>query len=252
MMNPFSTLVQRKQLDRDLFSLQLPRDEKDTGELLFGGVDRNSFLGNLQNMPLAASDEGTPRLWAVKANSMNLGSGFINLDGYIASFETDYPFIGLPAQYVARLNRYMSMESKHSNNPLSIDCSKRRQLKNLTITLSSEDFIISPWDYTIETQLSEFEEGEKRCISAFAPVPEGEKRILLGSVFLRNFYGVFDLDGQSISCKIFCLYILNERSESVLTEYTVARLRGQRIEKDDEFDIQEFRRSSRSRRGKYS
>lgn len=200
-MNPFSTLVQRKWLDRDLFSLQLPRDEKDTGELLFGEIDRNAFIGNLRSMPLVASDESEPKLWAVKADSMSLGSGFIDLDSYIASFETDHPFIGLPVQYVAQLNRYMGMESKNSNGPLSIDCSKRRQLDNLTITLSGEDFIISPWEYTIETQLSGFEKGEKRCVSVFAPVPEGEKRILLGSVFLRAFYGVFDLDNQTISCK---------------------------------------------------
>jgi saccharopepsin len=83
--------------------------------------------------------------------------------------------------------------------PYPIDCSRRDELDNLTLTLGDHDFVIAPYQYTIEMDVEEW--GGHRCISAFGPMGPNEKFILVGSSFLRAFYGVFDLDERTASCE---------------------------------------------------
>jgi hypothetical protein len=48
---------------------------------------------------------------------------------------------------------------------LSIECAKREMLEDFTITLGGHDFVISPYEYTLEAEL-EGRGGERRCLGA--------------------------------------------------------------------------------------
>ncbi len=110
--------------------------------------------------------------------------------------------MALPEDHVHLLNRYLGMkEGVNGAEPPSIDCEKRGTLENLTITLGQHDFTISPWEYTIEVDMGR--KSQRRCVSAFYPLPGyiDEKYIILGSTFLKAFYGVFNLDEVTVSCE---------------------------------------------------
>lgn len=82
--------------------------------------------------------------------------------------------------------------------PYSIYCAKRVELEDFTLTLSGHDFVITPYEYTIEMDAEEW--GGHRCISAIVPMQDfGEKFIMVGSSFLRAFYAV--LHHQRVLCR---------------------------------------------------
>lgn len=87
--------------------------------------------------------------------------------------------------------------------PPSIECGLRNILPDITINMGGHDLVLSSYDYTLEWLL---EGGQRRCVSAFteSDIDEEEGRqVILGSVFLRKFYTVFDLDSKTTACKFF-------------------------------------------------
>ena len=75
----------------------------------------------------------------------------------------------------------------------TIECAKREFLPDLVFTLSGHEFPIGPYDYV-------FEIGGT-CMSALmsADYPLGGPTAVLGYVFLRKWYSVYDISNKSIS-----------------------------------------------------
>lgn len=75
-------------------------------------------------------------------------------------------------------------------------------LSNLTIKIDDTYFDISPHSYLINaTDLGSELEFHDKCIFGIIPLPEivGDALMfLLGDVFLRSFYSVFDYDNQQV------------------------------------------------------
>ena len=204
--NPFLGMVSRGLLDRNLFGLKLSRGKDDRGEITFGGANKDLYEEELKTLPLLNDTEDHPRIqgrWKVGATSISIGEGEASLEGYIATLESDFPLIALPGNFVILLEKYLGMESKGGPYaPKSIDCSKRDELEDFTLSLGNHDFMLTAHEYTVEIDKEAW--GGHRCISAFIGMPEiDEKYIIIGSSFLRAFYGVFDLDERTVSCEHF-------------------------------------------------
>jgi saccharopepsin len=198
----YQSMVSRGLLDRNIFSLKLSRGLEDPGEIMFGGINHDLYTGPLKSIPLVPDNEKMERVkgrWNVPLTSITLGDGSVELEDYVATLESDFPLIGLQDEYVKLLNNYMGTETKINFGAPSIDCRKRDQLENLTIRLGEHDFVIGPYEYTWEVYLQEWK--GLRCVSAFVGMDlvTHENYVLLGSAFLRNFYGVFDSEGGTVS-----------------------------------------------------
>jgi saccharopepsin len=76
-----------------------------------------------------------------------------------------------------------------------IECSNRGKLPDVIFTLGGHNFSLGPEDYVLK-------ESENICISAFFgndfPTPGGPFAVF-GTVFLRRWYSVFDLEARTIS-----------------------------------------------------
>lgn len=81
----------------------------------------------------------------------------------------------------------------HPQGQYDIDCGKRASLPNLTFTFSGHNFTIEPDDYI-------FEDGGS-CISSLMSVdmhPPAGPFAVIGTVFLRKWYSVFDMRDGTI------------------------------------------------------
>jgi saccharopepsin len=82
----------------------------------------------------------------------------------------------------------------HPDGYYSIDCSARKHLPDIAFTLAGHNFSIGPEDYVLN--------DNDLCISAFFGVdypPPGGPFAVLGPVFLRKWYSVFDVGAKTIS-----------------------------------------------------
>ena len=81
----------------------------------------------------------------------------------------------------------------HSNELYSINYSARKYLLNIAFTLAGHNFSIGPEDYVINY--------DDFCISAFFNVdypPPGGSFAVLGPVFLRKWYSVFNVGAKTL------------------------------------------------------
>lgn len=91
--------------------------------------------------------------------------------------------------------------TKDSEGQYSIACSSRSHLPNISFTFSGHPFSISPEDYIFNDE--EFDD-KNTCISAFfghdLPPPDGYGPFaIVGTVFLRKWFSVFNLEAKTIS-----------------------------------------------------
>lgn len=111
-----------------------------------------------------------------------------------------WPFIYLPDQLAWDLNADLEFED-FMFIPPSIDCKMRDYLPDVTLNLAGHDFVLSPYDYTLEWPI---ERGHVRCVSVFSDSGLDEtdgREIVLGSAFVRKFYAIFDWDLQTVGCE---------------------------------------------------
>ena len=203
--NPLQSLVAQERLDRDMFAMRLPRGDQ-AGELFLGGTNPELFTGDTTQLRLThkttrkseAFNSPTGR-WQVSLDSISIGNGAVTLKNYVALLETDYPLIALPSEMVENIHYHLGFVFAGGlDAPLSIDCEMRTTLPDITFKLDGNDFILTPFDYTLEVDNAEV--GGLRCLSLFAPKPQSDADniIILGGAFLRNWYSVFDISSGTI------------------------------------------------------
>ena len=214
--SPIAQLVEKNQLDENVFSLRLSRGITDTeGQLVLGGVvDEDLYEGTFTTIPVTDEIPDLPDIprkltdcneenWKVHASSLTLGNGSDIKHDFdsptIAALDTAYPWIAIPRDLAQSLNGIMDAEIW---GPFAwVECSRRSQFENVTIVLEGQEFMLSPFDYILEQEYED-EPGRLYCQSAFVPAFwEGSGMVLLGSAFLRAFVTVWDLEGRTVSCK---------------------------------------------------
>ncbi|KAB8295922.1 hypothetical protein EYC80_008742 [Monilinia laxa] len=215
-LNPFLNLHSQNLLPNLLFTLLLPQNTDMPGLLTFGSINHTLYTSPLKplallnhtsvskNNPAFLSDLITNR-WQVSCKSLSISgtSSSFNLRPYIALLETSYPGIGLPSSLVFSLHNYLGMEHRGFDIPASIPCSRRNTLPIITLHLGDHEFPLTAYEYTLEVEREDI--GGHRCVSLFIAKEEDEeeeegvKSIILGSGFLRNWFGVFNLGERQVA-----------------------------------------------------
>ncbi|KAF5877341.1 putative procathepsin e protein [Botrytis fragariae] len=212
--NPFINLRSQKLIQTPVFTLLLPQTPDTPGLLTFGTIDHTRYTGPLKLLPLlnhtiAPQTRSTmlPDLitdrWQIPCKSLTISgtSSSYNLRPYVAILETSYPGIGLPSSLVTSLHTYLGMEFRGYDVPPSIPCSSRDSLPVIALRLGDHEFPLTAYEYTLEVDRTDI--GGHRCVSLFMEIEEemeGDvKRIVLGSGFLRNWFGVFNLKEREVA-----------------------------------------------------
>jgi len=187
---PFYQMVNQKLIDEPVFAFYLADNSKDSdaSEVVFGGVDEKHYTGKLTTIPLRRK-----AYWEVDLDAISFGDETAELDNTGVILDTGTSLIALPTTLAELLNKEIGAKKSY-NGQYTVDCSKRGNLPDVTFTLSGNKFAISSADYILEVS--------GNCISTFMgmdfPAPVGPLAIL-GDVFLRRWYSVYDLGKGTVS-----------------------------------------------------
>merc|ERR1719221_881930 len=184
---PFESMVEQKLIDQPVFAFYLQSDAAQTGELLFGGVDKSHYTGDLVDVPLTSETYREVSLDAAKYGSSSIATK------QKAIIDSGTSLLAGPKDAVAALAKQAGATSIMGKE-FVIDCSKANSLPDLTVTLGGKDFTLDGSDYVINVK--------GQCLFGFmgidVPAPRGPLWIM-GDIFMRKYYCVFDYGNKKMS-----------------------------------------------------
>ncbi|KAF9573067.1 Vacuolar protease A [Mortierella alpina] len=206
---PFYNLLHQSLIDEPIFSFYLappthPNSDDDNaggGEMTLGGFDPNRFTGELQWHPVQRQ-----QYWQIELTQIQLGNDLILTDpetttktAAAAVIDTGTSLIGMGSELAQKFNDKIG--AKKSSSPLlehhhgdyyTLDCSTLPDLPDLTLVFGKHHYSLKSSEYVLQT--------ETTCLSGVSAVAledsEGDRLIIVGDVFLRKYYSVYDL-GQN-------------------------------------------------------
>jgi len=185
---PFYYLINQGLLDEPVFAFRVGRSEEDGGEATFGGIDHTAYKGKLTYAPVRRK-----AYWEVELNKIGFGDDELELENSGAAIDTGTSLIALPTDIAEMLNTQIGAK-KSWNGQYTIDCSKVPDLPDLTLYLGGKPYPLKATDYILNVQGS--------CLSAFTPLdinlPDGSSIWVIGDVFLRRYYTVYDLGRNAV------------------------------------------------------
>lgn len=189
-MNPFfQAALASGAIKEPKFAFYLESSGTTGGELTLGGVDESKYTGTVTYTPITIRG-----YWQFSVSAISVGgSSFAAETKAIA--DTGTSLLAIPK---ASLTSLLATFPSGVVTPLikgeyTVQCSRSSELPDLSFTIGGQAFTLSPADYVLSV------EGE--CLLGImgidVPAPRGPLWIL-GDVFLRKYYTIFDYGNAQI------------------------------------------------------
>ncbi|KAL9614022.1 MAG: hypothetical protein Q9167_001502 [Letrouitia subvulpina] len=199
-----STMKKENVLDRNIFSILLPRNEADLGEITFGAINDELYEGELSKHPLFPANTSD---WQIEADFVAIvdqnGTTLFkqNLHGYSARLHTISPFIHLPRAVGEHLINATGADCSDSCHGCEVPCDSLSDLPNIVFGLGGHKIFVGAESYAINTDIQwPFCKPGRYCTLSIGETIGGEdcKRIELGWSFLRGVYSAYDFDSRNV------------------------------------------------------
>jgi len=181
---PFYHMVNRGLVDQPMFSFWIAdQDESDEGgELVFGGYNRDHFVGDIHWAPVRRK-----LYWEVQLEKVVFDGETVDFENTGAAIDTGTSLIAVPTAVADMLNRQIGAKKNFAGQYV-IDCDKVGNLPEFAFQFNGRLFPLKGSDYILKVQ--------GQCISAFMglDIPEPLGPIwIVGDAFLRKYYTIYDL-----------------------------------------------------------
>jgi cathepsin D len=177
------SLHEQGQLPEASFSFYLTKQADLAGSaLVLGGLNPNYFSGNITYYPLISTT-----YWVVGLNGIRVNSTQLNITKGI--LDTGTSLIVGDSSLIDQINAQIGT--------VDTTCNGIEKLPNITITLGQDDYVLTPQEYVMKVTVL----GYSQCMSGFmgmAMPAQLKDAIILGDVFLKTYYTLFDMTHQQV------------------------------------------------------
>eukprot|EP00743_Colponemidia_sp_Colp-15_P002315 GILK01002510.1.p1 GENE.GILK01002510.1~~GILK01002510.1.p1 ORF type:complete len:415 (+),score=48.30 GILK01002510.1:78-1322(+) len=189
----FDHLMQKGVLPKNQFSVYMSNQDGMDGALILGGIDPQFVASDWVYADVHGSS-----YWEILMGDIKVGDVAMNFcsgDGCRAAVDTGTSMIAGPSAAIESLMHQLGVRS---------DCSNFHQLPNLKFLIGGKELVLEPEDYVMQSRTPSIHGNLRsipRCAAAFmsldVPPPRGPL-FVLGDVFLRKYYTVFDRDNLRV------------------------------------------------------
>ncbi|XP_075578448.1 pepsin B [Pelecanus crispus] len=184
-------MLQQNQLTEPIFSFYFSR--KPTyeygGELILGGVDSQLFRGNIVWAPVTQD-----LYWQIAIDEFAIGqleTGWCS-QGCQAIVDTGTFLLTVPQQY---LNSFLqALGGQVTSYGYEVDCNEVQNMPPITFVISGTQLPLFPSAYVSN--------NNGLCTLGievtYLPSPNGQPLWILGDVFLKEYYTIFDMASNSV------------------------------------------------------
>lgn len=172
-----------------LYGVHLHRAEDglNDGELNFGAPNTDRYDGDLNNVPLVDNKDG---FWEIKVEGLGIDDDEVDTDARTAIIDTGTAFIFMPKPDAVALHDLIPGSKEATVEAFTIPCDTD---KKLWIRFGGQKYSISTADWVGDNL------GGNTCGSnIIGRQTFGDSQWLVGDVFLKNVYTVFDIDGAQV------------------------------------------------------
>ncbi|XP_078497433.1 gastricsin-like [Lissotriton helveticus] len=180
-------LMQQNLVTEPVFSFYLT---SQSGEVILGGVDTSLFTGQIYWAPVTQEI-----YWQIGIGGFSIGgqeSGWCS-QGCQAIVDTGTPLLAVPKQYIGSLVQSLGGQQTQSGKYV-VNCNNVQNLPSLTFTINGATFPVPPSAYILQIN--------GNCVigveSTYLPARNGQPLWILGDVFLRQYYSVYDFGNNRV------------------------------------------------------
>jgi hypothetical protein len=172
------------------------------GSILFGGVNKAKYTGDLLTVPIVPT-QGTYAYLAVTLTGVSVESGK-GSNSYSARLpvvvllDSGTTLTYLPTPLVENLYKEFDATYLQNDGLAYVDCGVREKDYSVTFSFSGATITVSLSELVLQAVADDFPKGT--CV--FGVVPSGNSQdamYILGDTFLRSAYVVYDLGNNEIS-----------------------------------------------------
>lgn len=179
-------LVTSGMLTRKLvaFNIHRAKDNDNDGQVSFGVVDTTKFSGAL----ISVKNVAKGGLWEAAIEGITVAGTAITIGTISGIIDTGTTLLIAPPALATAIHTPLTGAQSDGQGSFSIPCSTTAQI---SLTFGGRPFFIDPRDY-VGSVIS-----GNNCLSRITGQDIGGK-LLIGDVFLKNTYTVFDFDNNEI------------------------------------------------------
>ncbi len=180
---PFYNMINQGLLDEKVFAFYVGTDPEG-GVATFGGVDEAHFEGKIDYVPVRRRG-----YWEVLLDSVALGKEVMEFDSTGAAIDTGTSLIALPSDLADLINNELGAK-KSWQGAWTVECDTIPSLPDFTFTFGGKPYVLKGEDYILN--------AGGTCISPFTGMDIPGGLWIVGDVFLRKYYTVYDLGRDAV------------------------------------------------------
>lgn len=178
----FHNAIDQGLLEKGMFAFYL--GDQNDGELTFGGYDDSKFTGELAWVKLSEAS-----YWRIDVGGIKIGSFSTGATDGIVDSGTSL-LVG-PSSDVSKIANAIGA-TKTLTGQFTIDCDQVDKIPDMTFTIDGKDYTVPGSKVVIQST--------GMCLFAMMGMdfPEPGPKWILGDVFMREYYTVFDYENEQV------------------------------------------------------
>ncbi|XP_034446257.1 pepsin A-like [Hippoglossus hippoglossus] len=179
----FDNMISQNLVSQPMFSVYLSSKSQQGSEVVFGGYDANHFTGQISWIPLTSAT-----YWQIKMDSVTINGQTVACSGGCqAIIDTGTSLIAGPSSDISNMNSWVGA-STNQYGEATVNCQNIQSMPDVTFTLDGKAFTIPASAYVSQSYYG--------CSTGFGQ--GGSNLWILGDVFIREYYAVFDAPSKYI------------------------------------------------------
>jgi len=185
----YTNMLNQGVVNSTMFAFYLGQEDGEQGELTLGGYDENHFEGQLTWVPVTSAT-----YWETHLDALMIGDQKMS-NATKVILDTGTSILAGPSEEVAAIAKSVGATPFPLRpSEYIIDCNAIPSLPVLSVTMAGKTFTLSGDEYVLNVQ--------GVCLFGMTgldvPPPSGPLWIM-GDVFIRQWYTVFDMYSESLS-----------------------------------------------------
>ncbi|XP_073472026.1 gastricsin-like [Aquarana catesbeiana] len=186
-------MIQQNLINQPLFGFYLSGQEnsQNGGEVAFGGVDQNYYSGQIYWTPVTSETYWQIGIQGFSVNGQATGWCSQGCQGIV---DTGTSLLTAPQSVFSSLIQSIGAQ-QDQNGQYAVSCSNIQSLPTISFTISGVSFPLPPSAYVLQQNSGYCTIG---IMPTYLPSQNGQPLWILGDVFLRQYYSVYDLGNNQV------------------------------------------------------